>query len=91
VKVNGLDQAKIDKSALDLAMKLEMLKIKQSFIERLDNIETRIKALESKIKSQAQAAPAPQKLPAKPVPSPPPKPKAPTAPSSGEIIEQPIQ
>jgi prefoldin subunit 5 len=91
VKVNGLDQAKIDKSALDLAMKLEMLKIKQSFIERLDNIETRIKTLESKIKSQRQAAPAPQKLPAKPVPSPPPKPKAPTAPSSGEIIEQPIQ
>jgi prefoldin subunit 5 len=90
-KVNGLDQAKIDKAALDLAMKLEMLKIKQSFIERLDNIEARIKTLESKIKSQRQAAPAPQKLPAKPVPSVPPKPSAPTAPSSGEIKEQPIQ
>jgi hypothetical protein len=90
-KVNGLDQAKIDKPALDLAMKLEMLKIKQSFIERLDNIEARIKTLESKIKSQRQAAPAPQKLPAKPVPSVPPKPSAPTAPSSGEIKEQPIQ
>jgi DNA repair exonuclease SbcCD ATPase subunit len=90
-KVNGLDQAKIDKPALDLAMKLEMLKIKQSFIERLDNIETRIKTLEGKIKSQRQAAPAPQKLPAKPVPLAPPKPSAPTTPSSGDIKEQPIQ
>jgi chromosome segregation ATPase len=90
-KVNGLDQAKIDKSALDLAMKLEMLKIKQSFIERLDSIESRIKTLESKVKSQRQAAPAPQKLPAKPVPLAPPKPSAPTTPSSGDIKEQPIQ
>jgi chromosome segregation ATPase len=90
-EVNGLDQAKIDKSALDLAMKLEMLKIKQSFIERLDTIETRIKTLESKIKSQRQAAPAPQKLPAKAVPSAPPKPSAPSAPSGGQIKEQPIQ
>jgi chromosome segregation ATPase len=81
-KVNGLDRAKIDKSALDLAMKLEMLKIKQSFIERLDNIEAKIKTLETKMKSQPKVAPTPQKIPAGP---------APTAPSSGEIKEQPIQ
>jgi prefoldin subunit 5 len=90
-KVNGLDQVKIDKSALDLAMKLEMLKVKQSFIERLDNIDNRINTLDSKIKSLRQAAPAPQKIPAKPVPSPSPKPSAPTVPSSGGIKEQPIQ
>lgn len=90
-KVNGLDQAKIDKSALDLAMKLEMLKIKQSFITRLDEIEARIKTLETKIKSQPKAAPAPQKIPAKPVPTAPPTPSAPAAPSSGQIKEQPIQ
>lgn len=81
-KVNGLDQAKIDKSALDLTMKLEMLKIKQSFITRLDEIEAKIKALETKMKSQSKDAPVPQKIPAKPVP---------TAPGSGQIKEQPIQ
>lgn len=90
-KINGLDQAKIDKSALDLAMKLEMLKIKQSFIARLDEIEARIKTLETKTKSHSQAAPIPQKIPAKPLPTPPPTPSAPAAPSSGEIKEQPIQ
>ncbi len=90
-KVNGLDQEKIDKAALDLAMKLEMLKIKQSFIERLDDIDARIKTLETNIISQRQASPAPQKMPAKPVPSPPPKPSAPTAPDGGQIQEQPIQ
>lgn len=90
-KINGLDQAKIDKSALDLAMKLEMLKIKQSFIARLDEIEARIKTLETKIKSQPKAAQAPQKIPAKPVPTAPPTPSAPAAPSSGQIKEQPIQ
>lgn len=90
-KVNGLDQAKIDKSGLDLAMKLEMLKIKQSFITQLDEIEAKIKTLEAKLKSQPQATPAPQKIPAKKVPSAPLKPMAPTEPSSGEIKEQPIQ
>ncbi len=90
-KVNGLDQEKIDKPALDLAMKLEMLKVKQSFIERLDDIEARIKTLETKMISQRRTAPAPQKMPAKPVPSAPPKPSAPTAPSSGQIKESPIQ
>lgn len=90
-QVDGLDQEKIDKSALDLTMKLEMLKIKQSFIERLDEIETRIKMLESKVISQRQTAPAPQKIPAKPVPSAHSKPSAPTAPNSGQIEEQPIQ
>jgi chromosome segregation ATPase len=90
-KVNGLDRAKIDKSALNLAMKLEMLKIKQSFIERLDTIEAKIKTLETKMKSQPKVAPAPQKIPAKPVPSTPRNPSAPTAPSSGEIKEQSIQ
>jgi uncharacterized phage infection (PIP) family protein YhgE len=99
-KLDGLDQNKIDKSALDLAMKLEMLKIKQSFIARLDEIDTRIKTLETKIKSQRQATSPPQKIPAKPVPSAPiksptppeqPKQPAPTAPSSGQIKEQPIQ
>ena len=90
-KVNGLDLEKIDKPALDLAMKLEMLKIKQSFIERLDTIEAKIKTLESKMISQRQAAPAPQKIPAKPVPSVSPKPSAPTKSNSEQIKEQPIQ
>lgn len=90
-KLNGLDQAKIDKSALDLAMKLEMLKIKQSFIARLDEIEARIKTLETKLNSRPKAAPAPQKIPAKPVPTAPPAPSAPAAPGSGQIKEQPIQ
>jgi chromosome segregation ATPase len=90
-KVNGLDQVKIDKSALDLAMKLEMLRIKKSFIAQLDEVEAKIKTIEVKLESRPQAAPAPQKIPAKPVPSAPPKPAAPTAPSSGEIKEQPLQ
>jgi chromosome segregation ATPase len=90
-KVNGLDQEKIDKPALDLAMKLEMLKIKQSFIERLDAIDAKIKKLESKLDSRTQSAPAPRKSPAKAAPETPQKPSPPAAPDNGGIEEQPIQ
>jgi DNA repair exonuclease SbcCD ATPase subunit len=89
--VNGLDQEKIDKSALDVSVKLEMLKIKQSFIERLDRIDAKIKALESKLKSRTQAVPAPQKIPAKPASSTASTPSTPDTPVNGTIKEQPIQ
>jgi chromosome segregation ATPase len=81
-KMNKLDQEKIDKSALDVAMKLEMLKIKQSFIERLDQIDAKIKKLESKLKSASHAAPA-ASAPADPSP--------PSAPGNGQIEEQPLR
>jgi len=46
--LNGLDQNKIDKSAVDLAIKLETLRIKQSFKSQLDELDTRLITLETR-------------------------------------------
>jgi chromosome segregation ATPase len=90
-KLAGLDQEKIDKSALNLAMKLEMLKIKQTYKTQLEDIEDRIKRLEAKIKARQTAATPPRQKPAKTTPEA--RPQQPTAPepSGQQIKEQPIQ
>lgn len=48
-KMTDLEQTKIDKAALDLALKLETLKTKQLFNMQLDEIRSQIKSAEQKI------------------------------------------
>jgi Tfp pilus assembly protein PilE len=91
VKLTGLEQEKIDKSALDLAMKLEVLKIKQTHKAQLEELESRINSLEAKIKSRQTAATPPPQPPAKKTPAARPQQPAAPAPSGQQIEEQPIQ
>jgi uncharacterized phage infection (PIP) family protein YhgE len=87
----GLDQEKIDKSALDLAISLEALKIKQSLKSQLDDIDARLKALETRIKTQSRSVPAPRSIPSKPIPSVKPQQPSSPSPAEGSVKEQPIQ
>jgi len=68
-----LEKNKTDKSALDLAVKLEILKTKQIFNAQLDDIQSQLKALEQKV---AKLSVAQQNLP--------PSPAAPTTSPSKE-------
>ena len=90
-KLTGLDLEKIDKSALDLAMKLEMLKIKQSYKAQLEEIEGRIQTIEAKIKAQQTALPPKQQAPAQKAPAVLPQLPETPLPSGQQIKEQPIQ
>ncbi len=56
--LNGLDQNKIDKSAVDLAIKLETLRIKQSFKSQLDELDTRLITLETRPVQPTVSGPA---------------------------------
>lgn len=86
----GLEREKIDKSALDLAISLEALKIKQSLKSQLNDIEARLKALETQIKTQSRAAPAPRSIPDKPIPTVKPQQPSSSPPAEGKVKEQPI-
>lgn len=87
-RLNRLDQGKIDKAALDLALKLEILKLKKSYNAQLIDIQERIRRIEkSPAGPSIQSAPAPtsKTLPEKITPQ-----AIPPAPSAGGIIEQNI-
>ena len=86
----GLDREKVDKSALELAISLEALKIKQSLKSQIDDITARLQTLETQIKSQSRAAPAPRKVPDKPIPSVKPQQPSSPSPATGSVKEQPI-
>ena len=90
-KLAGLDQEKIDRSALDLAMKLEMLKIKQTYKAQLEEIEGRIDTLEAKIKARQTTATPPRQTPEKSTPELVPQQPTTPLPSDQLIKEQPIQ
>jgi DNA repair exonuclease SbcCD ATPase subunit len=81
-QLSALDQAKIDKASMDLALKLEILKIKQAYKAQMEDLLTRLKSLEKKVARQA-AAPAPS--PSKPAPS-----QSAPSPAPGTIEEQTI-
>ncbi len=88
-KLAGLNQNKIDKATLDLALKLEILKLKKRYEAQLGDIDERIRQLEQ--------VPATPNTPLAPPPPPPPKPssgltppqKTPPA-TGGKIVEQEI-
>jgi DNA repair exonuclease SbcCD ATPase subunit len=50
-KLTLLEEAKIDKASLDLALKLETLKLKQVFNARMDEIQSRMDESQSRIKA----------------------------------------
>ena len=88
-KLNELETTKIDKAALDLSLKLEILKLKQVFNSRMDSTQSKVDGVQSQIKvierqiaalKRVQSAVVPQ--PAAPSPSPS---------SSGSLEEQTIK
>ena len=98
-KLSTLDSTKIDKEKLDVALKLEMLKLKQTLKSQLGELQLRLKSVENKVAKQATAPPAiqvpsppPQPTSAAPA-APTPEPAAPTTatPSSGKLEEQTIE
>ncbi len=88
-KLAGLNQKKIDKATLDLALKLEILKLKKGYEAQLGDIKERIRQLEQ--------APVTPSIPLAPPPPPAPKPSSKlttpqtTPPATGgKIVEQEI-
>lgn len=80
-KLSALDQNKIDKAALDLALKLEVLKINRAYKAQIEELQSEIKSVERKI-AKPVAAPAPRSS----TPAPPSSP----SPSSEKLEEQTI-
>lgn len=92
-QISALNDNKIDKAKFDLALKLEMLKIKQSYKIQLEELQSRLKSLEGKVSRQASKPTAAPSLP-KPTPAPTsgttmPSP-APIPSSPGQLEEQTI-
>ncbi len=75
--LSNLEKNKIDKTALDLAITLEMLKAKQAFSVKLDDLQAQLQALEQKVANQSAARPVQP-----PPPTVPKKPSVKTPPSS---------
>lgn len=93
-KLSALDSTKIGKEKLDLALKLEMLKIKQTLKAQLGELQSRLKSVENKVAKQAAPLQPTSATPVTPTPAP----AAPTpgttsspTPSSGELEEQTIE
>jgi predicted transcriptional regulator len=90
-----IDQNKIDKPAMDLALKLEALKIKQLMNSQSDDIQSRLRAIEKSMaklssRKSGQVPPTAQPKPAPPEPAlPAPEPAAP-APGPTQLQEQTI-
>jgi DNA repair exonuclease SbcCD ATPase subunit len=91
-KLAALDSQKIDKAKLDLALKLETLKINQNLKAQLDELQSRLTTVEKSASKQAKTpAPAVKAPAATPATAPPdaPSPALPPS-SSGELEEQNI-
>lgn len=71
--LSSIEQNKIDKAALDLALKLEVLKIKRAQKAQIEDLQSQLKALERKIARPAPATspPKPTAAPSSTAPSPP--------------------
>lgn len=95
-RLSVLDANKIDKAKMDLALKLEILKIKQAYKSQLEDLQSRLKSVEAKVAQKAaqSAVKPPTPKPAPPTPSTtntaaPPAPSSP-APLPGQLEEQTI-
>ncbi len=80
--LSAMEQNKIDKAALDLALKLEVLKLKRSQKAQIEDLQSQIKALQRKV-----ARPAPKPVPPKPAPAPS---STPPSPQTQQLEEQTI-
>ena len=81
-RIAELDQQKIDKPTMDLALRLEALKMEQNFKARMDALEAKLESMEAQIK-QRPSSPTPPASPGAPQPSP-----TPSGPSSPQKIEE---
>lgn len=79
--LTAMEENKIDKAALDLALKLEVLKIKRAQKAQIEDLQSKIESIERKVANQA-----PAQAPQKPAPAPP----SSSTPSSGKLEEQTI-
>lgn len=85
--LTNLEEKKIDKAAMELAVKLEALKIKQVYKVQLEDLQSRLTSLEKKLARQSKAA-----QPAAAPPSPEPTPQqTPSAAPPEKLEEQTIQ
>ncbi|MGD9366643.1 MAG: hypothetical protein PVH87_13170 [Desulfobacteraceae bacterium] len=84
--LTNLDENKIDKAAMELAVKLEALKIKQVYKVQLEDFQSRLTSIEKKLARQSEAA---QPAAAPPSPKPTPQQTPPAAPPE-ELEEQTI-
>ena len=80
--LSAMEQNKIDKAALDLALKLEVLKIKRAQKAEIEDLQSQIKALERKV-----ARPAPKPVVPKPAPA---QPSTPPSTQPQQLEEQTI-
>jgi DNA repair exonuclease SbcCD ATPase subunit len=90
-KIAGIDQNKIDKATMDLAIKFEVLKVENALKSRIDALQSRINELQNGTgRRSSGAAPSSQSVSSKP--SAPaaqaPAPDKPATTSDGDIEEQ---
>jgi len=70
-KLTGVDRSKIDKPALDLAIRLEALKLETAMKSKIQELQSKIGVLEDQLARRAtQTAPTPPPSPSAPVPKP---------------------
>lgn len=84
-----IEKNKIDKAALDLALRLEILKTKQAFDVQLEKIQAQIESLKPKATNRSSKQPASSRPPA--VPRTPQLNGAPGTSDSGKLQEQTIE
>ncbi len=87
-----LDGRKIDKPSLDLALRLEALKVETAVKSQIDGLQQQLNALERQLSQlSSRAAPPQAPAPARPAPAAPlPVPASPAAPSGSDIETQTI-
>jgi chaperonin cofactor prefoldin len=87
-KLAVIDSRKIDKPAMDLALRLETLKIEQPLKARIEDLESKITALDKKLNQAVRPAAPAQTL--QPAPKTNPLPAKPPANAIPKIQEQPL-
>jgi DNA repair exonuclease SbcCD ATPase subunit len=87
-KIVGLENSKIDKAALDLALKLEILKTKRTFEVQIEELKAQIQSLKRQSATQSSRQPASSASSA--VPKTTPAKGASGSPESGKLQEQTI-
>ncbi len=73
--LSAMDQNKIDKAALDLALKLEVLKINRAQKAQIEDLQSQIRALERKVKRPPPPAAPPKQVTPPPATAPSSKPQ----------------
>ena len=87
-KITALDKNKLEKPALDLALRLETLKIQESVQAELDSMQTQIKNLDQKVHKLSQQVEKNSQPPSASVAPTTPAPSPPSNPPAGTIEEQ---